>query len=219
MAQPHPLSLSPPFTTASPLGAHLKEDEEGEPGCEDVPELRRVAVVIGVPVVLVPAAQPRGCWHRALCALHPALAPPWVLRGAASEPSPPLLVPRLDVPVRGSGMLLGNGFGLLLPALCDVVGDKARWHLGQLCVELEVLDAEGGQAVVDVTGGAAAGDTVAVGSWLHQGCAEPQATAPGFSSTQGSLMAAEPVWLQLSFLWLPCCVGSRVAGSVVEHGL
>lgn len=53
-----PLLLCP--GCPSPSGAHLEEDEEGEPGCEDVPELDGVAVVVGIPVIPVPAAQP--CW-------------------------------------------------------------------------------------------------------------------------------------------------------------
>lgn len=65
-------------------------------------------------------------------------------------------------------MLLGDGYGLLLPALCDV-GDNAWWHLRQLCVELKVLDAEGGQAVVDVTGGAAVGGHGGCGSVAASG--------------------------------------------------
>lgn len=54
-------------------------------------------------------------------------------------------------------MLLSNGHRLLLPALLDLVPDKVRLHFGHVCVRLEVLNAEGGEAVVDVAGQAAAG--------------------------------------------------------------
>lgn len=56
----HPLSQPSPAS----LGAHLEEDEEGEPGCEDVPELDGVGVVVSVAVIPVPAAQLRQCQPR-----------------------------------------------------------------------------------------------------------------------------------------------------------
>jgi len=54
-------------------------------------------------------------------------------------------------------VLLSNGHGLLLPALLDLVPDKVRQRFGHLCVGLEVLGAEDGEAVVDVAGRAAVG--------------------------------------------------------------
>ena len=84
---------------------------------------------------------------------------------AASKPcstTSPFPGRRLDVTVRGSGqgrggMPLSNGHGLLLPALLDLKPDKVRQHFRHLCVRLEVLNAEDGEAVVDVAGRAAAG--------------------------------------------------------------
>lgn len=47
---------------------------------------------------------------------------------------------------------------MLVPALCDLVPDDVCLIFGQLCVVLEVLDAEDGEAVVDVAGQAAVGE-------------------------------------------------------------
>lgn len=167
-----PLLPSPQLPQPPPasLGAHLKEYEEGKPGCEDVPELDRVAVVIGVPVIPVPAAQPHRCQPRLpLCwASCPAAAPsvgvrekPWQLprHGCLQALLYHLPVPQLQAGCHSEGLgegvggiLLSNGCWLLLPALLDLVAEKAWQRFGQLCVWLEVLNAEDGEAVVDVAG-------------------------------------------------------------------
>lgn len=49
-------------------------------------------------------------------------------------------------------MLLSNGHWLILPALLDLVAEKGWQRFGQLCVWLEVPNAEDGEAVVDVAG-------------------------------------------------------------------
>lgn len=46
---------------ASCPSTHLKEDEEGKPGCKDMPELDSVAVVLIIPVIPVPAAETSQC--------------------------------------------------------------------------------------------------------------------------------------------------------------
>lgn len=73
---------------------------------------------------------------------------------ATSEPCP--TAARRQAGWHGEGLGAGDVTEqwLLLPALLDL---KVRQHFGHLCVRLKVLDAEDGEAVVDVAGQAAAG--------------------------------------------------------------